>query len=226
MTDEPKVDNRYTVKAPVRMLLGNVVEPRKVGAKGKEKGDPIYSILVGLTEGEDLDGLKGTALRVAKANFPGRAIQNPNAPIDRNAIQLPFSLPSVAAEKAKKNGKDGAIYEGYKYLFKSTSGQEYPPALAVINPDGSIRALEGQQRSVEGKNKFYNGCFVGLAVSFKPYWSGSEGGVGEFTGVKAFISAVLFAKDGTRIGGSAVETFRHFAGAVTTENPLEDEVSF
>jgi hypothetical protein len=222
MTTETKVDNRYTTKEKARMLFGHITTPAVVGKKGT-KGDPQYSITIGLPAGADLVGLKAKAIAVAKATWPGRALQNPNAPQDPRSIQLPFKSAKARADEAKTKGRDGAIYNDFVYTFDARSGMEYPPQIAIRDADGTIRLLEGTQVGVEGKQKFYNGCFVGVSVSFKAYHSQSEGGIGAYSGVKAFLSSVIWLADGPRIGGNATETFRHYAGEVTTENPLETD---
>lgn len=225
MTTEASENNRYTTKGAVRALFCTLIEPQKIGKRGKS--DPQYSVTVGLEDGNpDLDGLKAVAIRVAKAAFPGRTIQNPNVPIDSRNIQLPFKAAKDRADQAVKDGKDGSIYNDYLYTMDARSGAEYPPRLVVVGADGKMRELDGTQVKLEGKSKFYHGCYVGIAVSFKHYLSQAEGGIGAYSGVKAFISSVAWLKDGPRIGGSALETFRHYAGAVTAENPLDDEVPF
>jgi hypothetical protein len=211
MTD--KIDNRYTFQQEARMIFGNLITPAKVGKKGQGKGEPVYSASVLLKpDSPDLTGLKAVAARVAKAQWPGRNL---------GELKFPFSSGEKEAEKAKAKGKDGSFYLGH-VLFKAYTGEQYPPAL-VVPAGGQLKVLEGPDRVIIGKVKFYNGCKVGLAVSFKAYNGQDDGGVGPQSGVKAWLSSVVWLGDGDRIGGRATETFRHFAGAVSAENPLGDE---
>lgn len=221
MTEEAKLDNRYTFKEKARLLFGNLIVPVKVGKKGQGKGEPQYSATLRLEpDSPDLAGLKAVAARVAKAQWPGRSLSE---------LKFPFVAGEKRAEKAKADGKDGSIFLG-GVIFDARSGEQYPPAL-VVPMGGVLKELSPLEKPTIGKGKFYNGCFVAAAVSFKAYMKGSEGGIGEFSGVKAFLSSVIWLSDGPRIGGNSVETFRHFAGAVSSENPmgaeeLVDDITF
>ena len=220
MTTETKVDNRYTTKGQNRALFQNVHEARIIGKKGKDKK---FSVTLGLVDGDDLNGMKAKAIVVAKARWPGRAIQNPNNPQDPALIQLPFVAVKFAKQKATNEKKDPAIYDGFSYILSARSGEEYPPRLVIRDENGEMRELNGTQVTLEGKQKFYNGAFVGVSLSFSAYSSLQEGGIGAYSGVKAFLSSVIWLADGPRIGGNATETFRHYAGEVTNENPLGED---
>lgn len=219
MTTETKLNNRYTTKGKLRLLLGNLIVPKKIKLNGVEKGEPFFSGLFRMEPGaEDLKQMQALAGAVAKAQWPGRSFKE---------LVFPFTNGDKYAEERKKKGKDGSIYVG-GVLIKASSGQEYPPGLAVLEATGP-RRLEGNQIAVEGKQKFYNGCFVGVGLSFKAYMKQSEGGIGEHSGVKAFLSSVIWLEDGPRIGGDIAETFRHYAGTVTQEDPTagaDDEITF
>jgi hypothetical protein len=172
--------------------------------------------------------MKQVAARIAKAQWPGRAFAVAGSTADdpRN-LQFPFKKGETRAEKSKAAGKDGSFFNGHVVL-DARSGEQYPPLLLVRDAAGELRQLTGQQTAIEGKQKFYNGCWVAASVSFKAYMSQNEGGIGAYSGVKAFLSSVIWLRGGDRIGGNAVETFRHFAGAVTAENPTagDQEIPF
>ncbi|MDE1946249.1 MAG: DUF2815 family protein [Patescibacteria group bacterium] len=207
----------YVMQEKARAPFLTVVTPTKVGIKGREKGDPIYSATVLLeADGPDSKALKAALTAIAKAAFPGRPLSE---------LKFPIVSGDVEADKSVEKGKDGSFFRG-KLVLKATSNQDNPPALGAIG-EGSVRELSGAQREIEGKRLFYNGCHVLLALYLAPYRSGKDGGIGEFSGVKAYLNQVVWAGDGPRIGGSSVtETFKHYAGTVTAADPYKDEVPF
>lgn len=222
MADTKTAGAGYTFTEAVRAPFITVVTPEKVGKKGQGKGDPVYSLTVLLkTDSPDMKALKAAMISVAKEKWPGRALSE---------LKFPFSNGNEEAAKAEANGKDGGFFKD-TVVFRARSGADKPPALASII-GGKIVELQGQQREIVGKQQFYNGCWVVPSVWLVPYNSGKDGGIGEFSGVKAYLSSVLWYKDGERIGGgSAAETFRNFAGTVSNEDPtggagLDDEIPF
>lgn len=211
-----KADGRYTFAAPVRMPFGNLITAVPVGQKGKAKGDPKFSGTFLLTlDSADLKAAKAKAAEVARARWPGR---------DLKELKFPFSDGEKRAEKSAKKGKDGSMFKGFVVL---DARSKYPPQLAVLE-NGKVTSLEGAQRDIVGKQKFYNGCYVVPAVNFVPYDGQAEDGVGNPDGVTAYLDMVLWYKDGERVGGgNAAEVFRGFAGNVTNEDPIgNDEIPF
>jgi hypothetical protein len=220
VANQTKPGAAYVFTEKVRAPFLTVVNPAKVGKKGNEKGDPVYSLTVLLKpDSVDLKAVKAAMVAVAKETWPGR---------DLKELKFPFQNGDEAAKEATANGKDGAFFNG-TVVFRTRSGQDKPPALAVLEGK-KVQELNGQQREIVGKQKFYNGCYVVPSIYIVAYKKGSEGGIGEHSGVKAYLSAVLWAGDGERIGGgSAAETFRGYAGSVTNEDPTvasDDEISF
>lgn len=217
-TETTKQDGRYTCQEAVRMPFSNLIVPKPVGKKGKAKGEPKYSgTFLFKPDGADLAGLKAKAAAVAKARWPGRNLSE---------LKFPFTAGQKRADKAKAGGKDGAFFVGHVVL---DARSKYQPQLAVRNSDGTIRELAGNQIAVEGKAKFYGGCMVAASITFAAYEGQEEDGVGNPDGVNAYLDAVVWLGDGERIGGgNPVETFRHFAGTVTNENPTAggDEIPF
>jgi hypothetical protein len=218
MTDSAKAEGRYVFTAPVRMPFGNLIVPVPVGRKGKAKGGPKYSGTFLLEpDSADLKALKAKAAEVARARWPGR---------DLKELKFPFTNGEKRAEKAKAVGKDGSFFNGTVVL---DARSKFEPRLAVLEGK-KVRDLEGAQRALEGKTKFYNGCYVVPQVNFVAYDGQAEDGVGNPDGVTAYLDAVLWDKDGPRIGGSsAAETFKAYAGTVSGESAVEgadDEISF
>lgn len=219
MSDTAKTEGRYVFTAPVRMPFGNLITPVPVGRKGKAKGDPKYSgtFLLAL-DGADLKAAKAKAAEVARARWPGRNLSE---------LKFPFTAGDKRAEKAKTAGKDGAFFNGTVVL---DARSKYEPRLAILEGK-KVRDLEGAQRALEGKAKFYNGCFVVPQVNFVAYDGQAEDGIGNPDGVTAYLDAVLWVKDGPRIGGSSgAEVFKAYAGTVSGESAVEgaddDEIPF
>ncbi len=218
MSNNEAADGRYVFTAPVRMPFQNLITPTPVGRKGKAKGDPKYSgTFLLLPDSADLKALKAKAADVARARWPGR---------DLKELKFPFSNGDKRAEKAKAAGKDGSFFAGNVVL---DARSKYEPRLALLNGK-TVRDLEGAQRALEGKQKFYNGCYVVPQVNFVAYDGQAEDGVGNPDGITAYLDAVLWVKDGPRIGGaSGAEVFKAYAGTVTGESAVEgadDEIPF
>lgn len=210
MTTETTKGEGYTFQKAVRAPFLTVVTPQKVGKKGQEKGEPVFGLTVIMDpNGEDARALKAAMAKVARETWPGR---------DLKELKFPIVNGDTQANESQKTGKDGEFFRG-QLVFKATSGSDKPPKLGVL--DGkTARELAGAQHEVEGKQKFYNGCYVVPSVWLKAYKKGSEGGIGEHSGVKAYLSSVLWVKDGPRIGSSSVaDTFKAYAGNVTEEDP-------
>lgn len=240
MTTETTKGEGYTFQKAVRAPFLTVVTPQKVGKKGQEKGEPIFGLTVIMDpNGDDAKALKIAMAKIADEMWPGRRRQLKEAKdalasavASENAAQvaaqtalvasLELKFPIVSgdtqANESQKAGKDGEFFRG-QLVFKATSGSDKPPKLGILEGK-TPRELAGAQHEIEGKQKFYNGCYVVPSVWLKAYKNGKEGGIGEHSGVKAYLSSVLWVKDGPRIGGSSVaDTFKAYAGNVTEEDP-------
>jgi Protein of unknown function (DUF2815) len=218
---------QYVFQQPVRAAFLTVITPQKVGQKGKERGDPVYSAtLLPATDSPDFTALAALFKRLASEEWPGR---------DMFTLKFPMTKGDKQAADAKAKGKDGEFFKG-NWVLKATSDTRRVPGLAVRdvkNGVATIRPLLDTQREIEGKQKFYNGCFVVPSLWVKTYKSQDEGGIGQYSGVKCYLSSLCWFKDGPRIGGSnTTEVFKAYAGAVTGESAtagadeLDDEIPF
>lgn len=196
----------YVFQERARAPFLTVVTPQKVN----NKGEPKFAATILLTPGSaDETGIKAALLAVAKEAFPGR---------DLKTLKFPIESGNTVAERSATKNKDGSFFRGHT-VFKASSNEENPPVLSVLEGK-NIRELLGAQREAEGRKLFYNGCYVLCAVYISAYKSGSEGGVGEHSGVKAYLNQVLWVADGPRIGGApSSEIFKGYAGSVTAEDP-------
>ena len=203
-------------RAPFHQLI----HAAKIGRKGAEKGDPKFGLTLLLPEDHiDLKNLKAAMATIARETWPGR---------DLKELKFPLESGAKAKATAQANGKDGVMYDGM-VVFRATSGEDRPVSLAV-REGGKIVELMGAQREIVGKQKFYWGCYVSASVWLSAYKKGSEGGIGEFSGIKAYLTSVCWLRDGPRIGGTNVaETFKAYAGTVSAESATEgadDEITF
>lgn len=225
MTETKKDDGQsFTFTKKARAVFCNAITPKKIG----EKGAPVFSLTLVEIDKADIDAMRQIAAAVAKAEWPGRQlIINREALTDPRNLQFPFKNGDERAAQAVAKGKDGAFFQG-QVVFDTRSGEEYPPFLSVLQGK-KIVDLDDVSKLTLGKQKFYNGCYVVPKVRFKAYKSQTEGGIGAYSGVKAFLSSVLWVADGTRIGGSSAETFRAYVGGLSDVDPTgagSDEIPF
>lgn len=225
MTETKKDDGQsFTFTKKARAVFCNAIIPKKIG----EKGAPVFSLTLVEIDKADIDAMRQIAAAVAKAEWPGRQlIVNREALTDPRNLQFPFKNGDERAAQAVSKGKDGAFFQG-QVVFDTRSGEEYPPFLSVLQGK-KIVDLDDVSKLTLGKQKFYNGCYVVPKVRFKAYKSQTEGGIGAYSGVKAFLSSVLWVADGPRIGGSSAETFRAYVGGLSDVDPTgagSDEIPY
>lgn len=218
-----KIDGRAETAKEVRALFCSVVTPRQFkNEQGKEVGDAKFDITLSIP-GADLKPLVEKAASVAKEKFPGRDLKDLKWP-----WMTSEKFADYAAKRAAKKGKspaecETARAEALKLVpagsFALKASSKFEVALGVLEGQKIIDATAAN-RAVIGK-KFYNGCYVIPGVNFVAY-TGKK--VDDPDGVTAYLDSVLWVKDGERIGGgspSASERFKHYAGTVTTEDPME-----
>lgn len=215
MADEKK-NQSYFLKTPTPTAFLTVLEPRKIG----NKGDPVFSAELLLDpEGADYKAIGALIRSVAQEAFPGRDLKTLKFPVEKGDSKV----------DSDPKGRDRSFYKG-KIVLKARADEDHPPALFV--PAGKdVRELTGAERTVEGKGHFYNGAVVLAGLWFKAYKGSKDGGIGEHSGVKAYLQSVCYVSKGQRIGGSeAAEQFKAYMGTVSTEDPtggdVDDEIPF
>lgn len=209
-----QVDGRYTFSTETRMVFQNLAEPRAVGKKGKAKGEPKYSgTFIFTPDNADLKAIKELAAKVAKARWPGRPLSELKFPFTTGEKKI--EREKKAAEREGRKPRDQKFFEGMIVL---DARSKYQPQCAAVVA-GKVVQLEG----AAVKQKFYNGCYAVPKINLVPYEGQAEDGVGNPDGVTAYLDAVLFAKDGPKIGGgNAAETFKAYAGSMTAADPGSD----
>ncbi len=205
MSDE-RVDGRVALLKPVRALFCNVLNARKFKKNGKEVGDAKYDATLVL-DADDVKALKDKMLAVAKAKWPSR---------DLKELKFPIKRAEQVAEKAKKKDptKDTSIYTDGTFIMSARS--KYEPQLSYLDGKKVVEFTEANRGLA--KSKFYNGCYVVVSLNFVPYEGDDD------DGVTAYLDAVLWVKDGPKIGGvSAAEAFKGYIGTVSGEDPTGGE---
>lgn len=210
------VDGRIAMLRPVRALFCNVLNARKFKKNGKEVGEEKFDATFVLMA-DDLKDIKDKAIAVARAKWPGR---------DLKELKFPFKQAEKQAEKAKsrKPGADVSIYTPGTFIMAARS--KYGPQLCYL--DGKKVVEFSEANRALAKSKFYNGCWVVPQLNFVPYTGDTD------DGVTAYLDAMLWVKDGERIGGvSAAEAFKGYVGTVSGEDPtggmselVDDEIEF
>lgn len=198
MANEP-----YTFTEAHRAMFTNIVEAKPYMRNGKAVGDPVYgATFLVPPDHPDLAAIKAAAVKVAKERWPGRALKE---------LKFPFMDGDTQATEREKLGKSGDATKGF-VMFKTST--KYEPVLTVLE-NGRIVEYTGTNRG-HAARKFYAGAYLVPSVTLHAY----EGDSTKPDGVGAWLNAVLFYKDGERIGGAAgAELFKGFAGAVSTTDP-------
>ena len=215
MSADTKLDGKFTFTTAVRMIFGNVIVPKAFKDKktGKDKGEAKFDGTFLLEPGSaDLKAAKALAASVAKTQWPGR---------DLKELKFPFTLGEVlikrGIDRAVKDGKEPRDQSFFEDHVVFVARSKFEVGLGVLK-GSTIEQFSGDKRHL-AKDKFYNGCYVVPSVNFVAYES-------EFgDGVNAFLDAVLWVKDGEKLGGTTdlTNVFKGYAGTVTAEDPGQDE---
>ena len=218
----------YATLTPTTMLWPRLLVAEAFKKDGKAVGDPKYGAAFAFPpDHADLNPLKGKALAVAKAKWPGVPATEIEWPfksgtkmITENAAKIAANEPGVRPmqEDVKK------FLDGKAVLQMRTKKQ---PQLCKMTPQGII-TLEGLSLE-QNKGVFYSGVDAIFEVNFWP----NTGSKGEKY-ITAYLNAVVSYNTGVKIAGSgappAAERFKGYVGQVTAEDPtrgtLDDEISF
>ena len=203
-------------------MFCNVVTPRKFKENGVEKGDAKYDITI-VVDKETLKPIVAKAAEVARAKWPNRELKELRWPW----ITAEKAIDNAGRKAAKENKNvDEAKARVAKWALPGTyvlkAASKFPVQLAVLQGRNIIE-LSSDILVGQHKGKFYNGCYVVPQINLVPY-TGKK--VDDPDGVTAYLDAVLRVKDGERLGGgvNAAEAFKGYAGAYTSENPVEREL--
>lgn len=223
---------QFTTINTVVMLMPNVITPRKVKIKGKEKGDPIYSAQFKFApDSDDLKAAKALIAKVANEKWPGRLAREAEARKKGEAIADPLLFPvklgAKLADDAKAKGKDMEFFRD-GVVIGGKSDQNHPPFLSVLE-SGTTVSVEGESRKAAA-SKFYNGVMVWVQLNFVAYEKASAQGQ---DGVTVYINRIRTSNRGTKyaMGQSDTEVFKGCVGAESAEDPtkgfaVDDDIPF
>lgn len=216
MSNDPSTNaiGKFALTAPVKMWGMALLEPKAVMLNGKARGEPKYhGSMVFSQDHVDLAAMKQTAIKVARAAWPGIALTD---------VNWPFKAGNdfIVEQKAKGKKTDDLFVD--KVMF--TARSQYQPKLAAIK-GGRVVDFDDDSAKIANKGLFYAGVEVLVEVNF------SANTVDGKNYVSAYLDTVLSTSKGDRLasGRSASETFRGYVGHTTNDNPaagLDDEIPF
>lgn len=219
---------------PAVMTFSNLFEAKAIGKKGKEQGDPKFSITLEPDANSALFAdLRKKAAAVAAKKWPGRDLKELKFPW-ANGDQLADKR-QREIEQAKAAGKSGSELPRDREFSRGkaviTARTKLEPGLSYVDGRALVE-LEDESRRAAAKGKFYAGCEVLVEVALKAY----EGVGANPDGVNAYLNKVCSLNRGAKIEGlsggrtSAADTFKGYLGTTSDYDPtaggLDDEIPF
>lgn len=212
----------YNFRNPARAAFANVVTAKAYMKNGKAVGDPRYDLTIMVPpDSPDLPALKDLCITMLKGQYPGKKLvprRLTQEELDDGGtveVAVPWSDGTKQADKAKAENKDREFMRGM-VIIKASS--KYAPALSGIE-NGKVVSYTNPDTRATLDKFFYSGAWVGPLVALHTYKSMEENKPG---GVSLWVNAVCFVKHGDRLAGTtinAAETFAHYAGSVSAEDP-------
>lgn len=226
----------------------DIMEPRAFQKNGQKKGEPKYSCTFAVdptpvlknvngkeVDMSDLAQLKREVVKLLQSKAPGKKFvmrRLTQEELDAGnvvEVQVPWKDGTKFADAEKAKGKDAEYARG-KVLVKGSS--KYQPALSAI-VDKKLVEFDTPESIVAAKKYFYSGAY--MVPSFGLHWY--KGDEGKPDGVSLYFNAVMFAKNGPRLGGrqaNAADTFKGYIGSISEEDPtagagndeMDDEIPF
>lgn len=216
------------IRTPVvRMFFPALVETKTFN-DGKNKGNPEYGVLLGVTKDQlgefevrredrwEKADIRQLAAEVAKAEFPGVDVKQA---VQHGGLNWPIKDGDKEADKNLKKAENGQgkkreEYRGYQ-LIRVKSKADYPPQLFVVNK-GQFQELDrmSDQDMKQAEKLFVGGYYAKFSLNLKA----TESPQGRF--IPLYLTAALFAYEGERIGGmSAEERFGGIDGGLSDIDP-------
>lgn len=238
-TTDEKNAGLFQINQPTVSTFPNLLEAKAVQRNGKATGEPKFSINIEIdpeTQPDLARAIKGKALEIARAKWPGRDFAKEAAKTYKDAegavnkklptFVFPWSSGTELADNAKAKNKDREFSRGKLVL---TARSKFQPGLSAI-VGGKL--VEYDSDSVKNaKSYFYSGVEILAEVNFQAYDGVSETGA---DGVTAYLNKVLSTNKGKKLasgGASAAETFSGYLGSISNVDPtagadLGDEIPF
>lgn len=225
-----KIDSNFQTAQSVCTGFNNIIVPKKFKdpRTGKESGEPKYDTeLLFDVDSEDLKTLKAMAVAVAKEKFPGIDVV---AEYKAGQFRMPWTLGDTIIENKKKKlaalGKSydgGADYKKGKSVVTAKTSAQFPPSIAAL-VGNAIIAIDTPALKELHKGKFFNGTEAYAVIRLNAYEPTKDD---DNPGVNCFLQQFVSLNRGKQIGGrSAAQTFAGYVGKVTSENPIDDDITF
>ena len=219
----------------VRMSYPNLLNPKKFkDPKTGREGNPMYNFEMIMTP-EDLENFEvlretdewdsinvsHAMAEVAKEEWPGINLKEAVA---NKSLRWPLKDGNQKKAEREANGKKGDVYEGMKIIpVKAT--EKWPPQLYVVE-NSKFRELkrddDADRRKID--QIFVAGYYVRANVNVTTAF------LNEIKYVTFYVNAVVFIREGERIGGmTAEQRFGGIEGGESDYDPtegLDDEIPF
>ena len=202
----------YTFTQPVILAHPHLITPDTFMRNGKEAGEPKYRCsFVFDAASPDLAALKSLAAKLARAGAPDVPLKEMVFPFDNGT--------ALADARKAKSGKDDGEFQRGKVIMKAAS--KFQPTLGYVE-GGRLVGLETEAAIAASKGKFFFGAEVYGCVRLSYY--PPVGKTGKH-GVTAYLQSILSTGKGTKLSGgpSIAETFKGYVGAVSQEDPLDEQ---
>lgn len=219
----------------VRMSYPNLLTPKKFkDPKSGREGNPMYNFEMIMTP-ENLDEFKvlrddgnwedinvsHAMAEVAKKEWPGIDLKEA---VGNKSLRWPLKDGNQKKAEREANGKKGDVYEDMKIIpVKAT--EKWPPQLYVVE-GGKFRELSRSDEKDRAKIEqvFVAGFYVKANVNVTTAF------LNEIKYVTFYVNAVMFIREGERIGGmTAEQRFGGIEGGESDYDPtegLDDEIPF
>ena len=202
-------DGYYTMTEPAVMAHPALHKPRAFKNNGKDVGEPKYGLSIVLDpKSPEWPAIKAHAAAVAKAAF-GTV----------EGVKFPFKKGDTLADQRKAKGKEDGEFQRGKVVLAARS--KFPPKLAGME-NGRLVDYDTDEKIAASSRKFYFGAEVLALLNF--FTTDIKGE----KRVSVYVNAVMVTGKGTKLGGgaSAAETFSGYRGAISAEDPTDDEIPF
>jgi hypothetical protein len=174
-------------------------------------------------EGWEAVDIRHVFMAVAKHKWPDLDIKEA---VKHGGLKWPLKDGDEIAGKREAEGKKGDVYEGMK-VVNVKSSEEYPPLLYVVDKGKIVELDRGDESDLKRAEVLFRaGSYARVNANVK----GVETPQGKF--IVLYSNAVLFVKEGPRIGGmSGEDRFGGTDGGAAPYDPrmvaqADDEIPF
>lgn len=232
---QEKNASRIVRTPPFRMYMPNLITPRPYMEKGKQKGDPKYSVQmmylpedldkfsvrVGDTQEYEKVNLKNVLVEIAKEEWPDLDLKEAQK---YGGFKWPLKNGDAECERREKNNKKGDALKGYTLLNASTS-EKFPPQLVEV-VDRKYKELDRSVNAdvARAKELFTAGYWAKGVLNIR------ASVVDDKKFLTPYINGLVFVRKDQKIGGiSAEDRFGGIEGGESETDPtdgVDDEIPF